>query len=95
MAESKRKISEFAKIFAENSYKITNKAARLNDKRFGIQPFFQRAGGVQRQSLDVLRTSSRTIAMGEIPFLRGDWTQSNSVQIMLPLRRVWEPAGYQ
>ena len=35
-------------------------------------------------SLDVLRTSSRTIAMGEIPFLRGDWTQSNSVQIMLP-----------
>ena len=35
-------------------------------------------------SLDVLRTSGRTIAMGEIPILRGDWTQSNSVQIMLP-----------
>ena len=35
-------------------------------------------------SLDVLRTSSRTIAMGEIPILRGHWTQSNSVQHMLP-----------
>ena len=35
-------------------------------------------------SLDVLRTSSRISAESEIPFLRGDWTQSNSVQIMLP-----------
>ena len=47
-------------------------------------PFSKRVAVSKGMSLDVLRTSSRTIAMGEIPFLRGHWTQSNSVQIMLP-----------
>ena len=38
------------------------KPSRLNDKRFGVQPFFQRAGGVQRQRL------WSSIAMDEIPY---------------------------
>ena len=37
-------------------------STRLNDKRFGVQPFFQRAGGVQRQRL------WSSIAMDEISY---------------------------
>ena len=54
------------------------------NKGLGSSPFSKGLAESRDMSLDVLRTSGRTIAMGEIPFLRGDWTQSNSVQIMLP-----------
>ena len=55
----------------------------LVTKGLGSSPFSKGLADSKGMSLDVLRTSSRTIAMGEIPILRGDWTKSNSVQHML------------
>ena len=67
----------------------------LMTKGLGSSPFSKGLADSKGMSLDVLRTSSRISAESEIPFLRGDWTQSNSGQIMLPSGRAWEPAGYQ
>ena len=67
----------------------------LMTKGLGSSPFSKGLADSKGMSLDVLRTSGRTIAMDEIPILRGDWTQSNSVQHMLNLWRAWEPVGYQ
>ena len=43
-------------------------SSRLSDKGLGSSPFSKGLAESRGMSLDVLRTSSRTIAMDEIPF---------------------------